>query len=534
MADAPDTPEERETAADNSVAIASAAPVKERDPPAGPTVDAAAPVDDDEWDLDDRRDLRSRTIRGGALTMLGQGLKLILTVTSTAALARLLPPEDFGLMGMVSVVVGFLIAVGDMGLSIAIVQREELRRREVDKLFWIGLYLQIALAVLTAISAPLLGSLFGEAAVVPMTVAMSFGFVVVGLGMTHLALLRRRMRFGRVAAIELGSLALGIAVGIAGAAMGFGAWSLVAMYLVQRSAETVAAWLASGWRPRRAKRDVSVAPLLRFGGYHTGFAFVNYFARNSDNLLIGWFWGAGPLGFYTRAYGLLMMPIVQLNVPISGVTLPALSRLQNDAERFRHVYLRAIGLLATLGLPLITFTIVAAPDIIAVFLGPQWHEVVPVFRILGLVGLAQLITNTAGMLYVASGRTDRMFRIGIWCTLATVGCFVLALPHGIESVALCYAAYTWLAAVPILSHASRGSSITVADIMKTIARPAMCACLIASVLVLVTPALQTMSPFLRVSVLTVASGATWFAFLRLFARDLDPLRLFREMKRKPA
>lgn len=489
---------------------------------------------DDAWDLDDREDLRGRTIRGGAATMLGQALKLVLTVTSTAVLARLLPPEDFGLMGMVSVVVGFLIAVGDMGLSVAIIQREGLRRVEADKLFWIGLYLQIALAALTAACAPLLASLYNEPQVVPMTIAMAGAFVIVGLGMTHLALLRRRLRFGRVAAIELGSLAVGIAVGIGAAALGWGAWALVAMYLAQRSVETCAAWLASAWRPQRARRDVSVAPLLRFGGYHTGFAFVNYFARNSDNLLIGWFWGAGPLGFYTRAYGLLMMPLVQLNVPITGVTLPALSRLQGEPARFRNVYLRALGLLATLGLPLIAFTIVAAPEIIALFLGPQWSSVVPVFRVLGVVGLAQLITNTAGMLYVATGQTDRMFRLGVWSTIATLACFVFALPHGIEAMAQAYAAYTCVAALPILSHASKGSSITVADILKTIARPGACALCVAAALFALAPAIASHSALLRLIILSGTSAVLWLLFVRVVARDLDPIRLFREMRRKPA
>lgn len=487
----------------------------------------------DDWgDLDVTRDLKARTIRGGAATMLGQALKLVLTVASTAVLARLLPPEDFGLMGMVSVVIGFLMAVGDMGISMVIVQRAGLLRAQVDKLFWFGLTLQLVLAGVTAAAAPAIGALFGEPAVVVMTIVMAGGFVIAGLGMTHMALMRRQMRFVTVTCIEIGALVGGIALGIVAAAAGYGAWSLVVLYLGHRGLETLGAWLASSWRPRLPRREVTIGPLLRFGGYHSGFAFVNYFARNSDNLLIGWFWGAGPLGLYSKAYSLLMMPIVQLNVPISGVTLPALSRLQNEPERFRRAYLRAVELLATLGLPLVTFTIVAAEDIVLVLLGEQWTAVIAIFRILGLVGLAQLITNTAGMLFVATGRTDRMFRLGVWTTIATLATFALALPHGIERLTLCYAAYTWASAVPILWMATRGTSITVNDIFRCIARPAACAMALACGLLGVAALLTSLGPLSRLTMLGVASTAIWFTLVVKATPDLNPLRLFAEMRRQ--
>ena len=491
------------------------------------------PVDD--WEAaEDTRDLRRKTIRGGAATMAGQACKLVLTVTSTAVLARLLDPEDFGLMGMVSVVVGFLLAVGDMGLSIAVVQREDLRREQVDKLFWIGLGLQLVLAVTTAASAPLLGSLYGEPAVVKMTVVMSVGFVIAGLGMTQLALLRRRLRFGTVTVINVGSLLGGITLGIAAAVAGAGYWALVVQQLSQRTIETVAAWLACNWRPRRPQRGVEIRSLLRFGGFHTGFAFVNYFARNGDNMLIGWFWGAGPLGLYTRAYGLLMMPLVQLNVPITGVTLPALSRMQSEPERFRRAYLQALGLLVTLGMPLIAFTIVAAPEIVAVFLGPKWDAVVPIFQILGVVGFAQLVTNTCGMLWVATGRTDAMFRVGVWSTIATLATFAVAIPAGIERLALCYAVYTWVVTWPILTLATRETSVTVKDIVSRISRPALFALALGLLLVGVSETLNGSPVVVRLSVLSATSAAAWLLFVRKLAPDLDPFRLFAELRRRPA
>ena len=509
-------------------------------PPQSPSAGAVGesprpPEKPDPWDdAEATRDLRAKTLRGGAATMAGQACKLVLTVLSTAVLARLLDPEDFGLMGMVAVVVGFLLAVGDMGLSVAVIQREKLERAQVDKLFWIGLAVQVVLAALTAAAAPLLGLLYGEPAVVEMTIVMSVGFVIAGLGMTQLALLRRRLRFGSVTLIEVGSLIGGIALGISSAVLGAGYWALVFMQLGQRSLETIGACLVCRWRPRWPKRETEVRPLLRFGGFHTGFAFVNYFARNSDNLLIGWFWGAAPLGLYTRAYGLLMMPLVQLNVPITGVTLPALSRLQNEPERFRRAYLKALGLLSTLGLPLVVFTIVAAPEIIYAFLGPKWLGVVPIFRCLGIVGIAQLVTNTCGMLFVACGRTEAMFRFGIWSTIATLAVFAAAIPAGIEVLAMSYATYTWVIALPILAWATRRTPVTVNDILRTIARPAFFALALGLLLWGVASCTTGFAPITRLVIASAVSGVAWLVFVRKIARDLDPIRLFAELRKKPA
>ncbi len=480
-------------------------------------------------------ELRAKTLRGGANTLVGQVAKLGLTLASTALLSRLLTPEDFGVFGMVMVVIGFLVAVGDLGLGVTILQRKMLSDRDIDRLFWVGLGLQVALAAATALAAPWIGHVFGVAALVEITVVMALGFVITGLGMVHLALLRRAMRFGTAALIEVAALCGGLVLGLGGALLGFGAWSLVALYLGQRTIETSLAWAASTYRPRLPKRsrDDSEGPgLFGVGGFHSAFSFCNYFARNGDNMLIGWFWGAGALGLYSRAYGLLMLPLVQLNVPISSVSLPALSKLQDEPARFRRVYLRALSLLAYLGLPLVTFTILAAEEIILVMIGPQWVEVVPLFRALGVVGLFQLVTNTGGLLFVATGRTDRMLSVGLWGTTATLVTFVVALPHGTHAMALAYASYSGLVALPTLYVATRGTAVSLRDIGRTLARPAAAACLVACALLAVAPAIAHLDVRLRLTLLSLLAGLAWLASLRLLAAEASPLKLFAELRRR--
>ena len=482
----------------------------------------------DEGALD--ADLRGKTIKSGAVTVAAQAAKFVLTTASTVVLARLLTPADFGLMAMVTVVLGFVLACSDMGLSLAVVQRDKITREQVDKLFWITLGLQLVLAFLTCLAAPLLALLYQEPRVTAMTMVMASGFLIVGLGLQHQALLRRRMRFRILAIIEVSAMSVGVAAGLIAASSGLGYWSLVVMYLTPRVLETTGLWMACKWRPRAPRRATSVRSLLRFGGYHTGFQFVNYFARNSDNLLIGWFWGATPLGLYSRAYSLLMLPIVQLNGPVTAVAMPALSRLQHERERFRRAYLLYLEVLTSLSIPVVAVTIILAPEIVELALGDQWTEVVPVFRWLGVAGLVQVVTNTYGTIMITAGRTDRMFRIGVWGTLATLGVFLYGLSYGVARLAMLYAAYTWLSALPIFAYACLGTALRLRDIGQTILRPIGAALLIAASMQAAMLPMGEAAAWLRFGVSGLVAGLVWLALYTTVFRSSNPLRLLRELR----
>ncbi len=181
--------------------------------------------------------------------------------------------------------------------------------------------------------------------------------------------------------------------------------------------------------------------MLAFGGNLTGFNVVNYFARNLDNILIGRYWGVEPLGLYSKAYSLLMLPLQQINAPISSVAIPALSRLQNDPEQYRKYYLKAISLITFVSLPGVMFMIVMSENIIRVVLGEQWIKASPIFSVLGISALIQVVLNTNGWLHVSIGRTDRMFRWGIFASFFIVVSFFIGLPYGAIGVATSLSAY---------------------------------------------------------------------------------------------
>src|SRR5260370_6086555 len=163
------------------------------------------------------------------------------------------------------------------------------------------------------------------------------------------------MRYFALASIGLISLVAGCVVATVLAWKGFHYWALVGSQLAFVFTGTVITWTVCRWRPGMPKKDTGVRSMLRFGGNFTGFSTINFFSRNLDNLLIGRFWGAQQLGLYSRAYQLMMLPIDQINEPVSSVAIPSLSRLTGSDTAYQRASLRMLEKVALLTMPALAF-----------------------------------------------------------------------------------------------------------------------------------------------------------------------------------
>jgi PST family polysaccharide transporter len=385
-----------------------------------------------------KSDLKGRSARGGMVTFVAQGLKFALTMASTIILARLLTPQDYGLIGMVAVVTGFISLFKDLGLSSATVQRAEINHEQISLLFWLNVAASLFIMLLTAAIAPLVARFYGEPRLAAITVVIALGFIFGGLTVQHQALLQRQMRFATLALIDILALAAGPITAILMALRGFGYWSLVGGQLATGVVTAVGVWLACGWRPSRPRKGAGVRSMLAFGGNLTGFGVINYFARNLDNMLIGRVWGAQQLGLYAKAYQLLLLPIDQINSPVTAVAVPTLSRLADEPERYRQAYVRMLEKVCLLTMPGVAFMLVTSDWCVRLLLGAQWADSARIFTLLGIAGLIQPVANTTGWLFVSQGRTHHMLRWGLMAGSATIAAIVAGLPWGAIGVAASY------------------------------------------------------------------------------------------------
>jgi PST family polysaccharide transporter len=424
--------------------------------------------------------LRERSVSGAFFTLLTQWLKFVLHLGSLYVLARILTPGDFGLIGMVTAVTGLILHFKDMGLSAATVQRDKVSHDQVSTLFWINVALSTTIMLIAAAISPLIARFYNEPRLTWITLALAGGFLISGLGMQHMAVLSRQMRFRALALIEVASQAAAVAAALLLAGLGAGYWALVGQQLVLATGIVAGAWLACGWRPGPPRRGAGVRPMIRFGGNLTGFGLVNYFARHLDDVLIGRFWGAGALGLYTKAYGLLLMPLNQVNFPVARIAIPTLSRLQDQLERHRRFYLKALRLIALATMPLVATMWVLSREVVLIVLGPQWTGAAELFSVMAVAAFVQPALNTSGWVYVSLGQANRMARWGALWALLYCASFVIGLPWGAWGVALAYTIAVYALALPGIWAALRFSAIGIGDFLQAVARPATLGLVIAA------------------------------------------------------
>ncbi|MBE9004341.1 lipopolysaccharide biosynthesis protein [Fortiea sp. LEGE XX443] len=417
-----------------------------------------------------KSDLKVRSVRGGAITLFAQGLKFVLNVASNIVLARLLTPGDYGLVGMVTAITGFVTIFRDLGLSMATVQKEEINHEQVSTLFWVNIVVSIVTSMITVAIAPMIAQFYNEPRLTWITIAISSGFIISGLGVQHQALLNRQMQYKVLMTRDILSMVAGIASAIAAALYGLGYWALVISPLVTAVVGTAGLWIACSWRPGLPARKAGVKSMLVFGSNLTGFNVVNYFARNLDNVLIGRVWGAQQLGLYAKAYQLLLLPLQQINAPVAAVAIPALSRLVDSPERYRQAYLRILEKLTMVATPLVIFMIATSDWIIQLVLGPQWSEASPIFSLLGIIALTQPVSNTTGWLFITQGRTSHMFQWGIVGSILSVIAIIAGLPWGATGVAASYSISGLLIRTPLLFwYVGRSGSVKAIDLYRTMA-----------------------------------------------------------------
>lgn len=437
-------------------------------------------------------DLKERTIRGGFAKAIAQAATFLFRVGSLMILARLLEPKDFGLVGMVTAVTGVLNLFRDFGLSTAAVQRSSISNEQMSTLFWINVLVGTILGAFTLALAPAIAWFYHEPRLVWVTAAMASGFLLNAAGVQHGTLLQRQMRFTTLASIDIFSLALSTSTGVVMALVGYGYWALVVMTLTGPFVSTICEWLVTRWIPGKPRKQVGVLSMMRFGGTVTLNGLIVYVAYNLEKILLGRFWGANVVGIYGRAFQLSNMPTENLNSSLGGVAFSALSRVQNEPDRFKSYFLKGYALVLALTLPLTLLSALFANETILVFLGPRWREAIPIFRLLAPTILIFAMINPFSWLLFALGKVGRSLKIALVIAPLVISGYVIGLPHGPKGVALGYSTSMALWVVPHIFWCVRGTPISVRDVFETISRPLLSGLLAAALAYVVQNSLGPM------------------------------------------
>lgn len=393
----------------------------------------------------------TRTAMRGGVAMAGaQIVKIALQFLSIVVLSRLLSPEDFGLVAAVAPVIAFVTMFQDLGMQQAIIQRADLSHDQMNDVFWITMVLALICGGTVVLSSPGVAWFYHDPRLMALTAAASLPLLLGCTGTLPVGLLNRRMQFKPLALLDVASTILGFLATALAAWLGLGYWSLMLTPVIVTLVMVGGAWKLCGWRPTRPRWGKLDREIAAFGANLTGFSFMNYFSRNLDNILIGRMSGAVELGYYDRAYKLLLFPLQNINAPLSRVMVPLMSRMQDDKPRLRQTYLGAVRYLTFLVVPGMAGAITVSPELVGLLFGGRWMEVAPIFAWLGVAGLLQPLNNSTGWVFISQGATRTMFRWGAYSSVSTILSFVVGLHWGAVGVAAAYAISDYLTRTPFL------------------------------------------------------------------------------------
>ncbi len=419
-----------------------------------------------------KKSLKRRSVRSGAMTIASNYTTFLLNFVAIVILARLLTPQDYGLIAMVTSISGFILMFKEMGLSLATIQKDKITHGQVSTLFWINVGVSVLLTVILVAVAPLIAAFFDEPKLTPIAVALAVTTIFAGLSIQHQALLKRQMQFKLFAIIQVASVFVGVIVSIIAAFLGYEYWALVMGTIANAITNCIMTWWLCTWRPGKPVAFSEVRSMVMFGANVTGYAVLSYLSQKMDNILIGKYYGADQLGFYAKAYSLLMMPIQRINRPLQAVAMPALSCLQHDERKFRELYLKIVRLIAYLTMPPVMFMIVCSEELILVVLGDQWLPAANIFAVLAIASFVQPVKGTTYWVYTALGHADRLFKWGLFAGPLVILSFFLGLPWGPIGVATSFTIMMWLVLVPQLMYCFKTAPVTTTQFFSVCWRPA--------------------------------------------------------------
>ena len=381
--------------------------------------------------------LKRKTYTAVRWTTTAALIRALLQIVQVVVLARLLVPEDYGLMAMVGVVLGFAGLFSDMGVNSAFVQRQEVTLEQRSSLFWLNVALSAALSLLLIALSPLISWFFAEERLTPLLMLSSTTFVIGALGLQVRMAAEKELNFRPVVLMEILAASLGFVAALWAAFAGWGVYALVLGSIVTVIVGTAFAWmfLAHGWRPMRRLQMVDVRPYLGFGGAMMANNIVNQLNMSIDLLLGGRLLGAAQLGLYSVPRNLVLQLQMLVNPIITRVGFPLIAQVQHDVARVRSIYLKTLNMTASINAPLYVGIAFFAPDIVWIALGDGWREAAPLLRILALWGLFRSIGNPVGSLLFGMGRADLALKWNMGLLLVVPPVVWLGSQYGAEGMA---------------------------------------------------------------------------------------------------
>jgi polysaccharide transporter, PST family len=463
--------------------------------------------------------LGRRAARGAAWIAFSFGATQVLAIATNLLLARVLSPQDFGLVAMANLLLAFAGPFHDSGLLPAFVALKDRVRESAATIAWSTPVTGLGVAAVTVLAAPLAGALFARPDVVPVIRVLALVFVLNGLAVAPLAVISRELAFRSKAAVAIiAALTEGI-VGIGLALRGAGYWSLVGAQLARAAVTGLAAWWLAPWKPLGRFAWARFREMARFGRHMVAGNLLGLLGSYLDNIVVGRWLGAEALGLYGTAFRWGRLPSQALGTTVNQVAFPSYVAVSAEPARLKAAYLRVLRTVSTLVLPASLGLLVIAPVLVASLYPPRWAGMVTPLQIFAVFGLVNAIVATTGDVFKAADRPGWIPGLAVVHLPSLAVALWVLTPYGPAGAASGLLLATVVSGAVALTAAFRLLGVSMRELAGTVGPPASAALVMAAAVeglrraLAATPGIATLLVLVAVGVLVYAAA------LRLLGRE---------------
>lgn len=376
----------------------------------------------------DSTGLKQKAVSGTKWT----AVSAVVVVLQMSLLAKILGPATLGLMTSISVVMGFAATFADVGVSSALIYRQDTTRNQLSSLYWLNIASSLIVFLVLYAASPLISSYYNNSVFIPAIALASFVIPITAIGQQFQFLLQKEMYFRQLSIFEMVATIAGFVVSVKAAFSGAGVYAIIWGQLASAAVKSLLLFIYGfkKWPLRFYFKKSDLKGYISFGFYQMGEKIINYFNSNLDYMLIGRLLGNEALGYYSLAYNIIAYPVTKINPIITRVAYPVFSKLQNSIEHLRNGYISVVRTLSFVNFPLLLGLAVVAPNFIPLYSGERYHESILLTQILCGVGLLRTVCNPIGSLMMSRGRADLGFKWNLVQMLVQIPALYFGVYHG--------------------------------------------------------------------------------------------------------
>lgn len=447
---------------------------------------------------------RKKSVFALKWAFISQIVNQLLQFVSAIILARILAPEDFGIVAIVGVFTSFALILNDFGFSNAIIQKKELSKKEIDTVFWFNIFIGLTLFLLFYfILNIIIADFFNDSRLIKVTKIISFVFIINALSAMPGTLLIKDLKFKENGIILIIAFIISTIITIILALKGYAYLSLAYRSVINSAINSLLIIILVRYFPTNKFHWVYLKRFMSFGLNLMANRSITYWIRNFDNFLIGKLLGQYELGIYNRSYRIMMYPLNNVSNVIKRVMFPAFSSIQDNLNKIKQIYLKITQTIAFITFPLIMLIFMLSHEFVFVLLGEKWMGMAPVLKLLVLVALPQVILTLNGTIYLTIGKPHIPFRLNIIQGIILFISFYVGIKlNGLTGLIIGYLVVNVIFFYPVFYFAAREIGLSFREQVKNLKWVVINSLIIGLLVYLANKTLYTYGEYIRFFSLT--------------------------------